>query len=110
MKIFTLRLNQLYDEVADVHYPYSRRKYAVFLGESFTQNKVADWLDGRSEPSITDLCEIAKKHNVSVEWLVGNTDIRDPFKFSLNDEIGDKIDNLSEEQREGISKLLDFLK
>ncbi|MDU4959423.1 MAG: helix-turn-helix domain-containing protein [Sporomusaceae bacterium] len=79
MACFTDRLNELFEEARDRNYPFSRVDYAKFLG--VTHNQVSGWLDGRSEPSIKMLRHIARSHNVSLSWLVGDTNIKQPECF-----------------------------
>lgn len=39
-------------------------------------NSITDWKTGRSKPSINALRKIAKKYNVQLEWLTGDTKYR----------------------------------
>lgn len=40
-------------------------------------NLVSDWMNGRSKSYINYIYEISAKYNVSVEWLKGETDIKE---------------------------------
>lgn len=46
------------------------------LGElvNVSQRSVASWEAGERSPSISTLCDLADKFNVSVDWLLGRTD------------------------------------
>ncbi len=39
-------------------------------------NSVTDWKTGRAKPSVNALRKIAKKYNVQLEWLTGDTKYR----------------------------------
>ena len=41
-------------------------------------NLISDWINLRSHSYMNYLYEIAAKYNVSVEWLKGKTDIKNP--------------------------------
>lgn len=41
-------------------------------------NLISDWINLRSHSYMNYLYEIAAKYNVSVEWLKGETDIKNP--------------------------------
>lgn len=41
-------------------------------------NLISDWINSRSHSYMNYLYEIAAKYNVSVEWLKGETDIKNP--------------------------------
>lgn len=40
---------------------------------SLSAGNVTDWKTGRSKPSVEALRRIAKKYNVQLEWLTGDT-------------------------------------
>ncbi len=105
MACFTERLNELFEDERDKKYPFSRVDYADFL--EVTHNQVSGWLDGRSEPSIKMLSQIAKIHTVSLPWLVGETNIKNKETFTPSDEIVARLDGLPPQALETISKVID---
>lgn len=50
----------------------SALKLATILG--YSKNIIYEWEKGRSEPNFETLCKIAYTFNVSVDYLVGNSD------------------------------------
>lgn len=52
---------------------------------------------GTSDPSIETVRKIARYFNVSIDWLAGETDVRDPV-------------NVSEEHLKKLLKIIDILK
>jgi len=92
MTRFPERLNELFELERDKQYPFSRVAYAKMLG--VTHNQVSGWLDGRSEPSIKILIKIANIHNVSLAWLVGETNIKNKETFSPSQELMGRLDGL----------------
>lgn len=51
--------------------------YKVCKDTNITQTSLSSWKTGRSTPKIDKLQKIAAYFNVSLEWLMGNTDIRE---------------------------------
>lgn len=43
---------------------------------SLSPGNVTDWKTGRAKPSVEALRKIAKKYNVQLEWLTGDTKFR----------------------------------
>lgn len=92
MATFKDRINQLYDEAKDTNYKLTQENYASQFRA--TRNQLKGWLDGRGEPNSEMMKKIAKVHNVSVSWLVGETDIRTfytttilPLEFTVLQEL-----------------------
>jgi transcriptional regulator with XRE-family HTH domain len=103
---FTERLNELFEEERDKKYPFSRVDYAAFL--EVTHNQVSGWLDGRSEPNIKMLRQIADKHNVSLPWLVGETNIKKKETFRPLTEFVARLDGLPPQALEIISNVIEM--
>lgn len=51
--------------------------YKVCKDTNITQTSLSSWKTGRSTPKIDKLQKIAAYFNVSLEWLMGNTDVRE---------------------------------
>jgi transcriptional regulator with XRE-family HTH domain len=77
MATFKERINQLFEEAKDNDHELTQVDFAARYGA--TRNKLTGWLDGRGEPPSETLKHIAKVSGVSVAWLVGETDIRNPY-------------------------------
>lgn len=103
---FAERLNELFEEERDKKYPFSRVDYAKFLG--VTHNQISGWLDGRSEPSITMLKKIAEIHNVSLPWLVGETNVKNKDTFLPAVEITARLEGLPPQALDIISNVIEM--
>lgn len=66
-----MRFNQI---VKELRYEkgYNQTQFAKLLNK--TQSTISDWENERSEPSIDDIKELSKFLNVSIDYLLGNTD------------------------------------
>ena len=77
---FQRRLQLLFDEYkANYIGKWSRNVYAEHLRVSLSA--LRGWLSGSGEPSASKLAEIARLENVTVDWLVGASDERQPVKI-----------------------------
>lgn len=98
---------------------------------SITQKQLADYLNvGRStiagyetkskQPDFEKLIKLSLFFNVSIDYLLGNTDIETPYKESKNNESQEidpetkkllkEIETLSEESKKDLKKHIDLLK
>mgnify|MGYP000481253975 CR=1 FL=1 len=65
-------------------------------------NLISDWVNGRSKSYENYVYEISVKYSVSVEWLKGETDIKNPDPQmgagmdGITKEILDELDGLTE--------------
>lgn len=77
-------------------------------------NLVSDWISGRSQSYKNYLYEISAKYNVSVEWLKGETDIkeklpansREPQLNMSSDEWKAILGQMSKDQRKEIMDII----
>lgn len=77
---FQQRLKCLFEEYKAAYVgKWSREVYADHLNISL--NTLRGWLSGSGEPSASKLMQIARLENVTVDWLVGNSDERQPAKI-----------------------------
>lgn len=72
MSIFQARFNMLFDEAE-----LSQEEFGKLFGAS--KGQVFNWRSGRGEPDSETMREIAKTCNVSVSWLLGETNYRQPL-------------------------------
>lgn len=76
-------------------------------------NLISDWKKGRSESYKSYIYEISSKYNVSVEWLRGETDIKNPpsadAERKLNEEIISRLVSLSPEELEKVDAFVQGL-
>jgi hypothetical protein len=60
---------------------------------------VFEWINGRSNSYMNYLYEISEKYNVSVEWLRGETDIKEkPTSWGTNEPLERILEKMSKEQ------------
>lgn len=88
------------------------KKFAQSIGYD-TGSMIAMWKNGASDSYKTKLYEISPKYNVSVEWLKGETDIKNPLpdvedkKRKKVDSIMDRVKNLSDEDLELFAQMVE---
>lgn len=58
-----------------------------------TKNQIFNWRSGSGEPDTKMLVGIAKKCNVSVEWLLGSSTLRTPKDYEKA-ELGDLMEKV----------------
>ena len=80
-----------------------KAKFASSIG--LPHNVVAEWISGKNKSYKNHLYQIADKYNVSVEWLKGETDIKE--KPTLNEGELD-LSGISAAKREFISAVMDL--
>lgn len=74
MANFRDRLIELFEEAKDRDHKMTRAAFAKMIGVTIGQFN--GWIDKESQPGIETLMDIAKCANVSVSWLIGETDSR----------------------------------
>lgn len=67
------RINELYERARDKNYKVGRTAFAAMCG--VTKWQMNGYLSRKTEPTVSILQKIAENQNVSVSWLVGETDI-----------------------------------
>ena len=80
-----------------------KAKFASNLG--LPHNVVAEWINGKNKSYKNHLYQIADKYNVSVEWLKGETDIKE--KPAPNEDELD-LSGISDAKRDFISAVMDL--
>ena len=73
---FHQRINELYEESKDKNYKMTQEEYAAKLGT--TRSALRGWLEGKGQPDADGLAYISTALNISVDWLVGKSDLRSP--------------------------------
>ena len=86
MDITLERILSLIPRKEDGKYVHGAKKeFAESVGLK-NGNLVSDWEKGRTNSYMNYVYEIAAKYNVSVDWLMGNTDEKSPSP------VGDELD------------------
>lgn len=67
---------------------YSQQKLAEMINVS--QQAIFKYEKTDNEPDISTLICLAKIFGVSVDYLIGNTDIREPFNMQLSDNLSEQ--------------------
>jgi len=100
--LFKVRFNILYEESnssqEDFGKPFNASKSQVF-----------HWRNGSGEPDTLTLSAIATVCNVSIDWLVGKTDIRRPIETIAAHRTDDPSSELPEEARKSLEEFKKFL-
>ena len=99
MPNFKDQINQLWEEAKDRDYQTTQEDFANLLGA--TKNQLKGWLRGSGEPSTELIKNIAQVCNVSVDWLVGNSENNVTTSRSYDE----KIKNLPPEMK----RIIDFI-
>ena len=76
-------------------------------------NLVSDWLKGRSESYKNYIYEVSAKYGVTVEWLKGETDEKNPpvpeDKRKLNEELISRLVSLTPEEMQKVDAFVQGL-
>lgn len=76
-------------------------------------NLVSDWLKGRSESYKNYIYEVSAKYDVSVEWLKGETDEKNPpvpeDERILNEELISRLVSLTPEEMQKVDAFVQGL-
>lgn len=103
MSTFKSRMTQLWEEMKDRDYRTTQEEFASLFGA--TKNQLKGWLRGSGEPNSELLKTIARVSNVSVDWLVGNTDTR-TFNQSVQPSYDDRIKKLAPDIQRAIDVII----
>ena len=86
----------------------AKKEFAQSLG-LLNGNLVSDWIKGRTTSYENYIYEISDKYNVSVEWLKGETDIKEKPVPTNGDEFLEKYNALSPESQALVRNLIEQL-
>ena len=89
----------------------TQEEFAKKIG--YTRTAVSAWEIGRNEPSNADTIKIANFFNVSTDYLLGKSDIRNPEelkKVPFANAGGLNTDGLDEEDLLELQKQIDYIK
>ena len=105
MDITLERMLSLVDKKANGEFAHGAlKKFANSIGLK-SGNLISDWIAGRSESYKSKIYEVSEKYNVSVAWLLGESDTKekDPAVSDEADEITKELYSIwstaSEEER-----------
>jgi transcriptional regulator with XRE-family HTH domain len=77
MASFKDRINNLWEDAKDDDYRTTQKQFADKFGA--TRSQLQGWLIGAGEPDSEMMKTIATRSGVSVDWLIGLTDLRKPY-------------------------------
>jgi transcriptional regulator with XRE-family HTH domain len=104
-----LRIKQLRDEKG-----LSQQKLAELLGHGLTQQKINNYENGRYQPDIEMLKALAIFFEVSIDYLIGHSDIRkssvERTEYKLDDIEAQYINILRKLPSDVVAKQLEFMK
>ena len=72
-------------------------------------NIFAEWIGDRNKSYTKYLYQISEKYNVSVEWLKGETDIKEKPAPTNGDEFSEQFEKLSPEKKKLVMELIEGL-
>lgn len=72
-------------------------------------NVISDWITGRSNSYTSYIYQIAEKYNVSVEWLKGETDIKEKPAPRNGDEFWELYMKLEPKKKQLIQNMIEQL-
>lgn len=108
MDITLERILALLPRKPDGKYVHGCKKaFASSLG--LPHNAVMDWESGKSKSYRNYLYEISAKYNVSVEWLKGETDVKEKVAPAIGDDFIAKYSLLTPDNQELIRKMIESL-
>ena len=84
------------------------KKFANSIGLK-SGNLISDWMNGRSASYENYIYEISEKYNVSVEWLKGETDIKEKPAPTNGSEFLEKFGKLPPEKQQLVMELIEGL-
>jgi transcriptional regulator with XRE-family HTH domain len=106
--IFHERINCLYQNAKDEDYTLTQEAYAARLGT--TRNSLRGWLRGSGQPDADGFARISNVENVSVDWLVGKTNTKNPQQTIAAHRTDDSMDDLPEEALQSIEDFKKFVR
>lgn len=86
---------------------YSQKELAEMI--NVAQNTVSNWENGTREPDNATLIKLAKLFNCSTDYLLGRTDIKNPYEPEAMAVHHDE-EEFTEEELEDIKKFKEFVK
>lgn len=84
------------------------KKFANSIGLK-SGNLISDWLKGRSVSYNNYIYEISDKYNVSVEWLKGETDVKEKPAPKNGDEFWELYMKLDPKKKQLIQNMIEEL-
>lgn len=84
--------------------------YRVSKNTGVTQTTLSDWKTGRATPRTATLQKIADYFDVSLDWLLGNTDYRKGSEYSTDKDIilvARHLENIPDEDRKAVIETIE---
>jgi transcriptional regulator with XRE-family HTH domain len=105
---FKDRIADLFELEKDRNPKITQEEFAKKCGASRSQ--FTGWLSGNGSPNPDMLRQIAIVWNVSVDWLVGKTDIKRPIEINAAHRADDLISDLPPEAIERIEEFKELMR
>ena len=105
--IFHERINRLYQNAKDEDYTLTQEAYAARLGT--TRNSLRGWLRGSGQPDADGFARIANVEKVSVDWLVGKTNVKNVNQTIAAHRTDDPMNELPEEALKSIEDFKKYI-
>lgn len=100
----------MYERFVQLLQEHGMTAYRVSKETGVTQTTLSDWKTGRAKPKTETLKKIADYFNVSLDWLVGQTDTTENEKYSVCPDIklvARHLEDIPEADREVIIKAIE---
>lgn len=96
----------MYDRFAQLLKENNLTCYKVSKDTGIATATLSDWKNEKSVPKVEKLKIISKYFDVSIDWLLGVSDIRQPFNNDESETFLDEYNKLSNNQKETIMKII----
>ncbi|WP_378955424.1 helix-turn-helix domain-containing protein [Pelosinus sp. sgz500959] len=106
--VFKERIAELFENEKDRNPKMTQEEFAGICGASRSQ--FTGWLSGQGSPNPNMLRKIATAWNVSTDWLVGKTDIRQPIETIAAHRTDNIMDGLPPEAEERVLEFIELMK
>lgn len=81
------------DRLKELRHEYNLQQKDVANKLNYGYTAISNYETGKNEPSINDLKKIAELFNVSIDYLVGFSDIKNPYQIELINKVTPKTYN-----------------
>lgn len=102
------RIYELWEEEKDKDYKLTQEEFAAKFGA--TRNQLKGWIAGVGEPNSVMLKRIATTFNVSVDWIVGNSDVRNPITTIAAHRTDSAFADLPETAQKSVAEFIELMK
>lgn len=96
--------------LADLRKKRGLSQYELAERLGFTRGQIANYEQGKREPDHDTLMKIADFFDVSIDYLLGRTNIPDPVPTIAFHRTDDPMADLPEEARKSVEEFLEYIR